>query len=80
MPPPVPKAPLNIRIPEDLLKALKERSAEEGTTVTDLLVRGARALLGMPPAKPKTSTLEERVQDLEGRLDEIERKDASGSA
>lgn len=76
----MPRVPLNIRIPSELLEALKERSAEEGTTVTDLLVRGARALLGMPATKTKAGTLEERVRDLEERLEEIERKDARGSA
>jgi hypothetical protein len=43
-------------------------------------VRGARALLGLPAAKPKASTIEERVQALEDKLEEIERKDAMDSA
>ncbi|MEB3321175.1 MAG: hypothetical protein VKI63_09590 [Cyanobium sp.] len=76
----MPRVPVNIRIPSELLEALKGRAAAEGTTVTDLLVRGARALLDVPAAKPKPSTLEERVRDLEERLEEIERKDATGSA
>jgi hypothetical protein len=76
----VPRVPLNIRIPSDLLQALKERAAEEGTTVTELLLRGARALLGLPPAKSKPTSIELRVQALEEKIEEIERKDASGSA
>jgi hypothetical protein len=75
----VPRVPLNIRVPSDLLQALKERAGQEGTTVTELLVRGARALLGLPAAKPKASTIEERVQALEDKLEEIERKDATDS-
>jgi hypothetical protein len=79
MPQPVPRVPLNIRIPSDLLQALKERAAQEGTTVTELLIRGAGALLGLPAAKARKTTIEARVQALEEKVKEIERKDATDS-
>lgn len=34
--------PVNFRAPEELVKALKDRAAREGATVTDLLIRYAR--------------------------------------
>jgi hypothetical protein len=76
----VPRVPLNIRIPSELLDALKKRAALEGSNVTELLVRGAQALLGSPPAPPKPSSLERRVERLETRVQALERKDEARDA
>jgi plasmid stability protein len=47
-----------VELPDDLIRAIKVRAAEEGRSVKDLLTELLRAALGRPPAKGKVRMLE----------------------
>jgi len=46
-----------VELPDDLLIATKKAAAERRTTIRDLVERGLRHELGLPPEPPRHSTI-----------------------
>jgi hypothetical protein len=84
MPRPV-KKQINIKMPESLIEALKERAEGEDTTFTDLVVEACEQLLGgrsyrtIPAISPsqvdkridaQLAPLQEKIAELEAALGE----------
>lgn len=42
----------NVRVPEGLWQAAKERAASEGRTITDVIVSALHRYVSGPPARP----------------------------
>jgi len=55
-----PKEPVSVRLPADLVAALRQKASDDDCTLSDVLRRGALGLLGICP------TCERPIPDPEG--------------
>jgi hypothetical protein len=60
-------------LPRELIEAIKQRSAEQGLSITAYVAELVRRDLGWP-SRPDLRVLEEKLQELQGRVDELERQ------
>lgn len=69
------KSQVNLRLPDNLIEALKEKSEEEGVSITALVTQLLKEDLGLvePEASDDVSSLEQRLRDVENRLEKQER-------
>jgi predicted nucleic acid-binding Zn-ribbon protein len=73
------KKQVNFKLPEELIKTLQERAAQERLSATDLVIQGMSLFLGIvdpsqQPSQPSLSLsdIAERIEVIEERLDKIE--------
>jgi len=66
------RSQMNFKLPDELIELLKRRAAEQGSTVTDLVIQGIQQVLGIQSSSVDTSIdlgIYERLQRLEERID-----------
>ena len=70
---------LSMVLPDDLLAAIKQQAAEQGLTVTAYLTGLVRRDLGWSVAGSRDPEMLDRLDQLEARLDVLERRGSSQS-
>ncbi len=56
-----PKEPVSVRLPADLVAALRQKAAEDGMTLSDALRQGALGVLGICPTCERPVPEPERI-------------------